>query len=155
MRVSAVLAYFYFCVIIVILFIWSEFILLHVIVFNSFHCVCFCVFCEFCLSQFVFSCDYTFESQNFNHISQEAKDFISNLLVLHPEVSFYFYLGIFFEKIINFHDTFTLKEEFFKHSATKFLILYQKREILYVIFLPRTEWLRPIAYPILGSQIIG
>jgi len=32
------------------------------------------------------SCDYSFEAQNFNHISQNAKDFISKLLVLDPEV---------------------------------------------------------------------
>ena len=35
------------------------------------------------------SCDYTFQSENFNHISSEAKEFISSLLVLSPEVSYY------------------------------------------------------------------
>ena len=39
------------------------------------------------ISNLIFSCDYSFEAQNFSHISPNAKDFISKLLVLDAEVN--------------------------------------------------------------------
>ena len=83
------------------------------------------------------SCDYTMDLPNFEHISENGKDFISKLLMLNPKVKF--------QQVVQLLTNFSIFQE--RQSADECLShpwLTDNRVYVEVLYSLQTSWMKGI-----------